>query len=498
MPADVKAIYEREIRNVPTTMGTAEAIQFAYRMIQLAGWYVTSTGWRKLAPDVHSKVNVRFADQQPNGRYLVCDVDVFYPNAVKGDGDGNPIQYAAADTAKIIKNTNRMIESGGQKPAVTRQHPTKEQKNNGIKEPSLGEAINFRNSPRGAGWIRCDLADLNAGLVDEWRDRRATGLSAAFVGDAGKLNRRIGHVAVLSEAQALSALPATEIFSVQDQLCFSADEADFNPKRASNKDQTMAKSKEFCGRMKGAYSALSAAYAAMEAGEEGADAKMGEATSGYSAARNDYAADVADDTPGGPDAAADEELFKKLMEEEKGGQPSVGEPLPAGDGEDTLPPGDGEGGPVFAADIDAMDDEQFAAACADKPINVLLALRKQNVTLKASKAASDATAIRAAARTSFNEFCADLDDKGHQFDAAEAGSMFDATDDEEIRKRLREFLIKSPKRPQGPADMEQVFSIHDINPDGADVGETFSADDMRKTGIRPSKFAIAAGGCKSE
>src|SRR5438132_12729643 len=92
-----------------------QASQIAQRMVQHQGWYKTGKGWEQLGPDVADKINLRVAEPQPNGKYLIRDVDVFYPNAVKGQN--SDVMYDADKIRGIIKNTNASIGSGGQKPS---------------------------------------------------------------------------------------------------------------------------------------------------------------------------------------------------------------------------------------------------------------------------------------------------------------------------------------------------------------------------------------------
>ncbi len=279
-----------------------EAAQLAYRQLHQAGFYQTKDGWQRLGPDLRGKVNIRPAEQQPDGTYMVRDVDVFYPNAVKGAD--SETQWTPERVNNAIENTNHAIHAGGQPPAVTRSHIYPEQKMLGVHVPSQGKAINWRESPRGAGWARADLVSIHPDVVEDWKKGEITGMSAGFVKDAGDLNERFGHVALLGgESQALAALPMTEVYSAGFAVCFSTDPTDMqfaaqNPGNiagpTANLDpnlKTQIPSKESIMRhmknatqMKDAYTGLAAAYAAFEAGEPDAENKIGEAEKALHAA----------------------------------------------------------------------------------------------------------------------------------------------------------------------------------------------------------------------
>ncbi len=272
-----------------------EAGQLAYRQLHQAGYYQTKDGWQQLGPDLRGKVNIRPAEQQPDGTFMVRDVDVFYPNAVKGADPET--QWTAERVNQAIYNTNNAINAGGQPPAVTRTHVYPEQKMLGVHVPSQGKAINWRESPRGQGWARADLVSVHPDVVEDWKKGAITGMSAGFVKDAGNLNERFGHVALLGgESQALAALPMTEVYSAGQAVCFSTDPTDMqfaatnpgnlagpkanvdpNLKTQIPSQESIMRNMKNATQMKDAYSGLSAAYAAFEAGEPGAEDKIGEA-----------------------------------------------------------------------------------------------------------------------------------------------------------------------------------------------------------------------------
>src|SRR5688572_3939365 len=95
-PADVQVAYVR---------GAGDARRYALSQVRNAGWFRTAGGWRQLTPDLRAKVNVREAVRQPDGRYVIEDVDCFYPNSVKGAAE----QYTAAQIRRIVRNTNAGI-----------------------------------------------------------------------------------------------------------------------------------------------------------------------------------------------------------------------------------------------------------------------------------------------------------------------------------------------------------------------------------------------------
>lgn len=332
-PGPVAEIYRRALDD-RTEQGdeTTAAEQYALRQVQLAGWYRAPGGkWEQLTSDLRDKVNVRQAIKQPDGNFAVFDVDVFYPNAAKGP----ELVYDAQRVRRAIANTNAAIEAGGQRPGLCEGHTHPLQAASGMQLPTYGAGVNWRESPRGKSWARCDLVDVQPSVIDRLRTRMLTGLSAALAWDAEKLNERFGHVAMLGgQIQALSRLPRLEVFSTQQQVCFSAEVAladAFHPKGRSMLTQ----------KQLALYAALGAAYAAMGAGEPGAEDKLKQARADYAA---EFGSDpMADLAAGGamPTVPADPAL---------GGNPAA---VPAGptDTVPTLPDA-----AMFAADPAAAFD----------------------------------------------------------------------------------------------------------------------------------------------
>ncbi len=251
----------------------------AIKEVQNAGFYNTKTGWKQLAPDVRNKVNLREAILQPNGKYVIEDVDVFYPNAVKGD-----VKPLTPEFVKYaIDNTNKSIGSGAQIPPVTIGHPNDLQKNFGVQLKALGSVINWRQSPRGNGLVAADLVDLDPNVVKLMQQQNLTGLSsgvegaapvnAGLVSDANKSNMRFGHVALLGgTAQALSQLPRVEVFSANNVLYFAADP--LLVQQPIQKDNKMPAGAEHHSKLGDAHMLLGQAHKSFAAGEPGADDKI--------------------------------------------------------------------------------------------------------------------------------------------------------------------------------------------------------------------------------
>lgn len=341
-------------------MKSEQARQYAHREVRLAGFYKTPRGWTRLTGDLRNKVNVREATKQPDGTFVICDVDVFYPNAVKGHEEED--RYTSEQIEQICENTNRAIEAGGQAPGLIEGHPNPFQQAMGSQAESHGIGVNWRISPRGKGWARCDLVKVDPAIVRRLQKGKLPGLSARINQDAGGLNKRFGHVALLGgDLQALSHLPTHEIFAAS-QVCFSAAVAGQTP----SKDFFM-KTKSEC------YAAMAHAYASKEAGEPDADAKVEEAKKMF-AALGDGGDDVTSAPPPAPPAPDD-----------NAGGDTAGNPAPqfeadfaglegldpAGDaagGEQTPEAGGGAGGaPAFSAETQLPEEPKLTGNNATLP-----------------------------------------------------------------------------------------------------------------------------------
>ncbi len=434
-PAAVARLYT-DAMEMATDKGHSkpDAQKAALRQVQLGGWYRTDTGWKRIGPDIRDKVNIRQAHHQPDGRYLITDVDVFYPNATKGPD----WIFNDQSIPRLCKNTNRMIEAGGQRPALVEGHQHAMIKMMGVQQDALGYAINFRPHPSKSGWARCDLVDVLPQAVDRMRDRKITGLSAEISFDFGKLNGRFARVSLLGGSiQSLSHLPMTEVYSVSDQLCFSA-EGMFPSRgqaRSTNGVSHMPLKPNQAKDMAECFSAMSAAYAACAAGEEGSEAKLEEAKKQHDEMEAKYGAVT-------PAAAAVE--------------PGIEDPGMAGDS-------------TAQYSVDEVTPEQMTT----DPVGVLMAfqseivgLRKESNQHKEQQRVATAAAKKAGDRKTFEAFCGDLHKKGHIFEDAEAVAMFESSGDDEGRlKALSSFLKKTPtKKETGPADISAIFSADDIAP----------------------------------
>jgi hypothetical protein len=456
MPDALREILARfECELVADGHPVAAAKQMALRLANHSGWFRTRTGWKKLAKDVSDKVNVRRGEKQPDGTYYVPDVDCFYPNAVKPapelQDDGTITltgtkQYKPDDVRAIIENTNRSIEAGGQRPALTRGHPSKEQKALGITPHSFGEAIKWRESPRGRGWARCDLASIDPELYEDWRKRRYTGLSAAIAQDAGGLNRRFGHVAALgAESQALSALPMTEVFSVPDQVCFSADPAAFcGPGKIKTlKGAKMKKmDPKHAGALKDCYRAFATALSSYEAGEPEAEAKIMEAGKALKAKHTEFAVEMpGEEMPAMPATPATEVP-----------PPLATQQQPA---EET--PGEYQVETVceFSTDPDA------AFAASQRNFQKLM----QHTHLMGKRMTSlDSQNKLLKAKMSLDQFSTDLKaiaEEGHEFAAQPLLEMFQASGgDLETGNRLKAIAKSAPKKAPTPASQGTIFGVN--------------------------------------
>ena len=242
----------------------------ALRKANLSGWFVVKGKWERMGPDVLNKVHLAKAEKQPDGTYIIRDVPIFYPNAVKGK------IYSADEIRSIIKNTNNGVNAGGQMPALAKEHPHLGNKIGGVPQQSFGCGINFHEIPGKKGWASCDLVNVAPKLVEEeWKHQRWTGISAGIVNDAEGTNRRFGHIALLgAEAQALSHLPTTHVFSAASEagiVCFSASYSGTRPMPTPNYAAMAATSRAFA-----------AACDAAVANEPGADAKVKETFSALS------------------------------------------------------------------------------------------------------------------------------------------------------------------------------------------------------------------------
>lgn len=457
-PSSFREAVRESYAKAVTEAHPQEVDRVAARLIRNAGFYKTSSGkWEQLTPDLRDKVNIRKGIQQPDGKILVEDVDVFYPNAVKGDDPAS--QYTLDRVRDIRNNTNQTVNSGGQPPALVREHPSPERKARGIPSPADGYAFNFRESPRGKEWTRCHLM-VSPDLFEEWKKGKWIGLSAGFACDKDGTNMRYGHIALLgADMQALSQLPKTEVFSADDQLCFAAVQCNAHPKGPSMAKTLTEDQKKAYMALATAHASMNSALQAFAAGDPEAEKKEQAALTQFEAAQVDatkcglFAAEEGD---GGEDST-DSTDSGDMDEKGASGLPSDTE-LDALMAEE----------PVSTTDVGATDggeQQEFAAEIAE--------LRSENATLK--------DAVKALLGRDMNrDFAAYLDEmkgKGHQFDAATVTEMFHAVIAQpEAIKKLKDLVAKSPIDPK---HCGQTFSAEDAGKDIRKDAPEFSAPEAR-------------------
>lgn len=396
--------------------------KFALRQAQLAGWYVHGGTWKQLAPNVRDKVQVRRAHKQPDGRFVVTDVPVFYPNAVKPklDAKGHRIgtlAWSAEEINEVCKNTNASIGSGSQAPPLRLGHYTAEQRAIGIQPPAYGRAVNFRQWKN--GMLLCDLVDIESEFAKDWMAGRQNGLSAGFVADDMGLNLRVGHVARLgAEPQALAYLPCTEIFS-GDQFAFSADPA---APLSSYEGNPMKMKKSQC------LAQMSAAYAAKEVGEKGWEDKVKEAEASYAAAMTE---DVSDPTVSPADVSS-----------------AAGTAGATGSNGSTDMP---------------FNAAQFSASIAHDPAQAILGIVAPIMANQRRLDAQLSAVLRkiesAEVTTQKSQFSAQVTElsKSHEFSADEWISQYDAVGgNQNVLSKIIDALKKFPPREKSLADLGQV------------------------------------------
>ena len=194
--------------------------------VSLAGWYRTGRGWRKLSDDLRGKVHVEPAVKQPDGTYTIDNIEIFYPNAVK-TREGRTIKFDGPTLERIVQRTNQHSGSGAPAPALTIGHPPELRMTN---ELAVGRVINLRiHDGRALG----TLVKVTPSTVQKWKNHEILGVSAGFTSDAGDLDTRISHVAVLgADPPALSKLRRTDVYEQfsatrhampANTLCFSAE-----------------------------------------------------------------------------------------------------------------------------------------------------------------------------------------------------------------------------------------------------------------------------------
>jgi hypothetical protein len=432
----------------------AEVDKVAAKLVRNAGWYKTNDGdWKQLTPDLRNKINIRAGVRQPDGNYLIEDVDVFYPNQVKGDDEAS--NYTPSRIKGFIENTNRMINNGGQPPAVVREHPTPEKRANGITSPASGHSFGFRDSPRGNGMVRCNLL-VSEPLYKEWKEGKWLGLSAGFACDKYGSNMRFGHIALLgADMQALANLPRVEVFEAGNQLVFAANSSLLEipmPRQLTDEQ------KKAFSLMSAAHKAAADAFAASASGDEELTQNF-EATAAEAFAAAEVAAEASglkkredEDNPlydedNNTPAPDDEELDALLAEE-----PAVS----------TEGAGDAPSRPVPGETNETGEDRPE---------------RAEFEAMKAENAANRKVISALVGKQMRQEFQAFMDEKarkGHQFDSGAMMQLFTSV----------------AAQPKAIESIKRVISTSPIDPKLA--MPTFSATEAQANIAAKETFGAAA------
>ncbi len=467
-PAEMAALYAAGLSEAMQSHGLSgkKADEYALQNLFNAGWYKTADDkWEMMGPDVRAGVNLRPAIRQPDGTFVIRDVDVFHENDVKGHPvTGEPVRYSAGDVRERIKNTNQAIKSGGQPPALSKGHPHQLMKMTGHVPASFGEAINWRVSPRSNGMARVDLVKVPEEMMEEWRKGKLTGLSAGLLHDSKGRNRRFGHVAALgAESQALATLPRVQVFQGQEQdlLHFSAspeafegempadDEEDFSPPSMFENDSDTSERKTPM-KMSEMFAAIATAAAEAEAGKN--PKALNEAFS--SLAEEDF--DMSSQAPRETMHLPEEPELKKT---------------------------DGKGMIANKTELPSTGDVGFTTkAEADARFS---ALEAENAKLRA---AMNGFVGRQAAST-FSAFLKDAETAGHVFDADYSMELFTEYASAGNRagiEKLKASILKAPKHPalgvgqvfNANGDSGQLPTTESILSRFEAVGGTFSAEDQ--------------------
>lgn len=292
-PDGVKSIVTKSIASMKDDSNLWTARRCAILNVRLAGWYKTKEGWKKLIDDLRSKVSVEPAIRQPDGAYLVENVELFYPNAVHGGPpnkdypEGQPITLTPDDIEEIVRNTNELIASGRAQPALTQGHPTKVRI--GAEPPAVGRVVNIRvvkkEDSNEAPRIFGDLIQVSPEVV---RDMEADGymsVSAVIGWDKGALNKRITQVALMGQSSpALTHLKRTSVYvenaavsEPEAVFCYSVGQCSFSD---STGVSTMEK-KDRHAELAKHYAAMSAAHSCASANEPEHEKKLKAAYESY-------------------------------------------------------------------------------------------------------------------------------------------------------------------------------------------------------------------------
>ncbi len=461
-----KEIYDQHVAEAKKA-GKSRGEQHAHglRHLNHAGFFKGPKGWQRVHADLRDKVEVREAYPQPGGTFTIYDCTVFYPNAVKSL-KGTPEVYTADDIRQIIKNTNFAIEhEGGQKPGILEGHPNMLQAMNGMQMDVHGFAVNWRESPRGAGWAMCDLIGVDPEYVDRLKKKKLTGMSAYIAEDNEKLNRRFGHVALLGgSTQALSHLPMHDVYAA---CCFSA-----NPAYFQGEPMKLTPKQEQCfAAMAKAGAGYAAAQAAFSAKEPGADMKVKEATgncfSAFAAAKGAF------DDGGGMGGAGEDPTAQPAQDVPQFDADGKRKDLPVEAGLSLM---DQDEPQQMEFSADTFGDEQLQeivsqfsseGGSVDKAfhrlagvVRSLSAARKSDVEKLSRVQKLNRSLVGNIVLQDYKAFCAGLRQQGHQFDAETENQMFSfAMTNQNPKTALanaKAMLMKMPKVPSLAAE-GQVF-----------------------------------------
>ena len=480
-PAEMASLYASSLSEAMQSRGLSgkKADEYALQNLFNAGWYKTAENkWEMMGPDVRAGVNLRPAIKQPDGTFVIRDVDVFHENDVKGHPvTGEPVHYSAQDVRERIKNTNAAIGKGGQPPALSKGHPHQLMKMTGHVPASFGEAINWRVSPRSGGMARVDLVKVPEEMVEEWRKGRMTGLSAGLLHDSGGRNRRFGHVAALgAESQALASLPRVQVFEGQEQdlLHFSATpevfEADmpaddgesYSPPSmfGNSPDEPNVSERKTPMKMSEMFATIATAAAEAEAGKN--PKALNEAFESLAAEDFDMASQAPRETMHLPEEPELKKTDGKGMIENKTELPSTG-------------------------------DTKFAAELAE--------IKAENAKLRAAMNGF----VGRQAQSTFSAFLKDAAEAGHVFDSEYSMELFTeyaGAGNKAGIEKLKASILKSPKHPAvgvgqvfgANGSSDQLPSTETILNRFEAVGGTFSAEDQAMgAALLPSVTAMFSG-----
>ena len=441
------------------------------RELHNAGYYLTASGWKKISPDVRDKISIRLAIKQPDGKYLIDDVDVFYPNKLKPGDEHN---YTVERCLLAISNSNKAIAAGAQAPPLSVGHI--QDADILLNDLGCGRGINWRQSPKGEGWLRCTLVDIDPQVYEDWRYGKYTGLSLGFAGKANDKDLRVHHIALLgNKVQMLAELPRVDIF---EAVCFT----NVPLKEFPMLDQRKA------GLIKTALTAVTDALSQVEAGNKDSAARVAEAQALFSATLESEGIKFDDVFSAMGNPASDE---GGIINNKDGGTPNAPEGVPPaeddggagkelnfdpseldGGGVDNGPGGDDDD-ELFIDDEEdddlgtAFTDQEAAAAIPagaipragtgpgvtmGPPDTFAAVLQKQNLYIqklskKVEKLLQDQQKkpVYDTKRDEFSAFCNTMETLGHKFNKQATLSLFEAVKgNDEAIKTLMNSVKSSP------------------------------------------------------